>query len=212
MAQMPMIPSPSGELTQRRRQPFVSRHREVLDHIRYDSVHSRIYPVPQTDSSHDADSHSGRRLCAKYQRSCLNFFSNNKSCSDWLKVVLPAWRWLKVYDFKTTFVQDLIAGMSVGVMVVPQSMSYAKLAGLPVEYGLYSALVPVYAYALWGSSRQLAVGPVAIVSLLLSSGLSQIMRAKGLAPGDENYQELYIRFAIQTSKSISIQMRSFRVV
>lgn len=68
-----------------------------------------------------------------------------------------------------------MAGLTVGLMIVPQSMSYAKLAGLNVEYGLYSALVPIYVYALFGSSRQLAVGPVALISLLVGSGLSNIL-------------------------------------
>jgi high affinity sulfate transporter 1 len=62
-------------------------------------------------------------------------------------------------------------------MVIPQSMSYATLAGLPVQYGLYSAVYPLYAYALYGSSRQLAVGPVAMVSLLFHTGLAKIMEA-----------------------------------
>lgn len=72
-------------------------------------------------------------------------------------------------------ITDIIAGLTVGVMIVPQSMSYAKLAGLPVEFGLYSSLVPIYAYAFFGSSRQLAVGPVALVSLLLNSALTVAM-------------------------------------
>lgn len=50
---------------------------------------------------------------------------------------------------------DLLAGLSVGVMTVPQSLSYARIAGLPSEYGLYGAFAPVFAYALFGSSRQL---------------------------------------------------------
>jgi len=72
-----------------------------------------------------------------------------------------------------------MAGLTVGIMIIPQSMSYAKLAGLPVEFGLYSSLVPVYAYALFGSSRQLAVGPVALLSLMLSTGLGRIVDPDG---------------------------------
>jgi len=93
--------------------------------------------------------------------------------------LIPMTKWLAAYNFRENLAKDLIAGLTVGIMIVPQSMSYAKLAGLPVEYGLYSALVPVYAYALFGSSRQLAVGPVALMSLLLSTSLTQIVDPTG---------------------------------
>ncbi|MGF1613367.1 MAG: SulP family inorganic anion transporter [Gammaproteobacteria bacterium] len=66
---------------------------------------------------------------------------------------------------------DLLAGITVALVLVPQSMAYAQLAGLPPYYGLYAALVPAVAGALWGSSRFLATGPVAVVSLLTASAL-----------------------------------------
>jgi sulfate transporter 4 len=102
------------------------------------------------------------------------------------------------------FPKDLIAGLSVGVMVIPQSMSYAKLAGLPVQYGLYSALVPVYAYAVFGSSRQLAVGPVALLSLLLSTGLPKVLESNGHFPGDDDYQDIYNQVAMQASFLVGV--------
>lgn len=70
---------------------------------------------------------------------------------------------------------DLSAGLTVGAMLVPQAMAYALLAGLPPEVGLYAATIPVIAYALFGTSRQLAVGPVAIVSLLTASALAPLV-------------------------------------
>jgi sulfate transporter 4 len=132
--------------------------------------------------------------------------------------LLPMYKWLKAYAWKTTFPQDLVAGLTVGVMIIPQSMSYAKLAGLPVEYGLYSALVPVYAYALFGSSRQLSVGPVAIISLLLSTGLVNLLSRHGItkegdavaadaggnSSAENNYQALYNQLAIQTSFLVGV--------
>ncbi|MCU0259877.1 MAG: sulfate permease [Ilumatobacteraceae bacterium] len=69
---------------------------------------------------------------------------------------------------------DLVAGLTVGAMLVPQGMAYAQLAGLPPEIGLYSVTVPLIVYALFGTSRQLAVGPVAVVSLLTASALAPI--------------------------------------
>eukprot|EP00434_Breviolum_minutum_P010400 symbB.v1.2.009173.t2/scaffold579.1/size184598/7 len=67
---------------------------------------------------------------------------------------------------------DMVAGLTVGVMVIPQSMSYGAIAGLPYINGMYSACVPTLIYALFGQSRQLAVGPVAMVSLLVEAGLN----------------------------------------
>ena len=68
---------------------------------------------------------------------------------------------------------DLIAGITVGLVLVPQSLAYAQLAGMPPYYGLYASLLPVVVGALWGSSRQLATGPVAMVSLLTGASLVQ---------------------------------------
>lgn len=70
---------------------------------------------------------------------------------------------------------DLAAGLTVAAMLVPQAMAYALLAGLPPQVGLYASTVPLLAYALFGTSRQLAVGPVAIVSLLTASALAPIV-------------------------------------
>ncbi len=77
---------------------------------------------------------------------------------------------------------DLIAGLTVAVMLVPQSMANATIAGLPPIVGLYASVAPLVAYALVGSSRQLAVGPVAIVSLMVASGLQPLA-----APGSREY-------------------------
>jgi len=72
---------------------------------------------------------------------------------------------------KEDFRSDLNAGLAVGVMLIPQGMAYAVLAGLPPVYGLYAALVPIIIYGLMGTSKQLAVGPVAMVSLLVIAGV-----------------------------------------
>jgi hypothetical protein len=83
---------------------------------------------------------------------------------------LPVLTWIYSLTCKV-FRSDLIAGATVGVMAIPQSMSYAKIAGLPYVFGMYSACVPTLVYAIFGQSRQLAVGPVAMVSLLVEAGL-----------------------------------------
>lgn len=85
---------------------------------------------------------------------------------------LPFLDWLVHYRRKN-LTGDLIAGVIVAIMLVPQSMAYALLAGLPPQVGLYSSIVPLLIYGLLGTSRALAVGPVAIVSLLVAAGVSQ---------------------------------------
>ncbi|KAJ1288943.1 hypothetical protein BS78_02G127500 [Paspalum vaginatum] len=109
---------------------------------------------------------------------------------DWAEAALPCVAWLRKYRWKEDFQADLAAGITVGVMLVPQAMSYAKLAGLHPIYGLYTSLVPLFVYAIFGSSQQLAVGPVALVSLLVSNVLAGIAN-----PSSELYTELAILLA-----------------
>lgn len=90
-----------------------------------------------------------------------------------LSTILPILSWGPRYD-RGDLRSDLAAGLTVGAMLVPQAMAYALLAGLPPAVGLYAATVPVVIYALFGTSRQLAVGPVAIVSLLTASALAPL--------------------------------------
>ena len=66
-------------------------------------------------------------------------------------------------------VRDLTAGITVAALLVPQGMAYAELAGLPAVNGLYASFVPILAYALFGSSRQLALGPTATVAVLTAT-------------------------------------------
>ncbi|KXZ44585.1 hypothetical protein GPECTOR_65g203 [Gonium pectorale] len=94
---------------------------------------------------------------------------------DWLGVFLPCVRWLRTYKIRQYLLSDIIAGVSVGFMVVPQGLSYANLAGLPSVYGLYGAFIPCLVYSLVGSSRQLAVGPVAVTSLLIGTKLKDLL-------------------------------------
>ena len=96
-----------------------------------------------------------------------------------LKQYIPAFDWLSNYK-KDNFKGDLSAGLTVGVMLIPQGMAYAMIAGLPPIYGLYASTLPLIIYALLGTSRQLAVGPVAMVSLLTAAGIGT-MAAGGTA-------------------------------
>lgn len=86
---------------------------------------------------------------------------------------LPILSWGKEYD-KQTATSDLVAAVIVTIMLIPQSLAYALLAGLPPEVGLYASIAPLVAYALFGTSRALAVGPVAVVSLMTASAVGEL--------------------------------------
>jgi SulP family sulfate permease len=90
-----------------------------------------------------------------------------------VKGYIPILEWLPKYQ-KTDLQGDLSAGLTVGIMLIPQGMAYAMLAGLEPIHGLYAVTVPLILYAIFGTSRQLAVGPVAMVSLLTAAGIATL--------------------------------------
>ncbi|MBA3004576.1 MAG: STAS domain-containing protein, partial [Desulfurivibrio sp.] len=90
--------------------------------------------------------------------------------------LFPFLPWLREYD-KEKFKADALAGITVALVLIPQSMAYAQLAGLPPYYGLYASFLPPMVAALFGSSRQLATGPVAVVSLVTAASLESIATA-----------------------------------
>lgn len=86
---------------------------------------------------------------------------------------MPALRWLRSYNAQT-FSSDLIAAIIVTIMLIPQSLAYALLAGLPAEVGLYASILPLAVYAIFGSSSTLSVGPVAIASLMTAAAVGEV--------------------------------------
>ncbi len=102
---------------------------------------------------------------------------------------IPFLDWVSKYK-KGFLLKDLIAGLTVGVILIPQGMAYAMVAGLPPVYGLYASVFPVLVYLFLGTSRQLAVGPVAMDSLLVAAGLGTLA-----ITGVENYIAMAIFLA-----------------
>ena len=86
---------------------------------------------------------------------------------------LPILDWGRRYS-RATLTNDIVAAIIVTIMLIPQSLAYAMLAGLPAEIGLYASILPLVAYAAFGTSRTLAVGPVAVVSLMTASAIGEI--------------------------------------
>ncbi|MCB0214372.1 MAG: solute carrier family 26 protein [Anaerolineae bacterium] len=120
----------------------------------------------------------------------LNTISTaGKTKNQGLVRYLPFLKWLVHYR-REDLVGDILAGVIVTIMLVPQGMAYALLAGLPPEIGLYASIVPLVLYGLLGTSRTLAVGPVAIVSLLVATGVGTLAEA-----GSGEYVRLAITLA-----------------
>lgn len=92
---------------------------------------------------------------------------------------LPILQWGRTYD-RHALTGDLLAAVIVTIMLIPQSLAYAMLAGLPPEAGLYASIVPIILYAIFGTSRALAVGPVAVVSLMTAAAIGEVA-AQGTA-------------------------------
>lgn len=102
---------------------------------------------------------------------------------------LPLKKWLKNYD-SASFSKDCIAGIIVTIVLVPQGMAYALLAGVPAEYGLYCSIVPTFLYSLLGSSRHISVAPAALISIMIAS-------AVGSAQPETDAQ--YLHYAVISS-------------
>jgi SulP family sulfate permease len=108
--------------------------------------------------------------------------------AKWLPA-LPILEWGRQYNHET-LTKDLVAALIVTIMLIPQSLAYALLAGLPPEVGLYASVAPLFLYAVLGSSKVLAVGPVAVVSLMTAAAV-----AEHAAPGTYAYWQVAITLA-----------------
>lgn len=127
-----------------------------------------------------------------------------KKITKWIIPEFTLRRWIESYDSETAR-HDAIAGLTVAVMAIPQAMAYAVLAGLPAIYGLYASVVPLLIYPMFGTSRQLAFGVIAIDMLIVSAGVSLITTS-----GSENYLMLVLLLTIMVGV-IQLLMSVFRL-
>ena len=118
--------------------------------------------------------------------------------------IFPVLQRLQSYK-KKDLPKDILGGLTVGIVLIPQAMAYAMIAGLPPVYGLYGSIMPLLVYVLLGTSRSLAVGPVAMDSLLVALGLSTLV-----VVGPENYIALAILLAFMVG-SIQFILGVFRM-
>ena len=121
-----------------------------------------------------------------------------------IKELIPILEWLPNYN-SSRFKGDFIAGITVSIILIPQGIAYALIAGIPPIYGLYCALVPQLVYAIFGSSRQVAIGPVAMDSLIVATGVSTLALA-----GSDSYIAIAILLAFMVG-SIQFLLGVFRL-
>lgn len=121
-----------------------------------------------------------------------------------LKSYFPILDWGRRYN-RQTLTSDLIAAVIVTIMLIPQSLAYALLAGLPPEVGLYASVLPLVAYAIFGTSSALAVGPVAVVSLMTAAAVGRVA-----AEGSVDYASAAIVLALLSGVMLTI-MGLFRL-
>ena len=121
-----------------------------------------------------------------------------KPAPSWRRLIpsLPILEWGRGYD-RNTLTSDLMAALIVTVMLIPQGLAYALLAGLPPEVGLYASIAPLVLYAILGTSRVLAVGPVAVVSLMTASAIGQHAVA-----GSQEYWSVAITLAFMSGSML----------
>ena len=121
-----------------------------------------------------------------------------KPAPSWHRLIpsLPILEWGRGYD-RNTLTSDLMAALIVTVMLIPQGLAYALLAGLPPEVGLYASIAPLVLYAILGTSRVLAVGPVAVVSLMTASAIGQHAVA-----GSQEYWSVAITLAFMSGSML----------
>lgn len=126
---------------------------------------------------------------------------------------LPFLKWFPMDG--QTIRADLVAGITVALVLIPQSMAYAQLAGLPAYFGLYASFLPVMVAALWGSSKQLGTGPVAVVSLLTATAVGAALQSQlgsiGVSSIDAMTQEQLIQFYVPMAVLLALLVGLFQL-
>lgn len=108
-----------------------------------------------------------------YYNHDLRDYFTLRSVRDYILSIFPVVHWLPHYNY-IWFIQDLIAGITIGCVLVPQSMSYAQIATLPPQYGLYSSFIGAFVYSLFATSKDVCIGPVAVMSLETAKVIARV--------------------------------------
>ncbi len=151
-------------------------------------------------------------MCVGDVASALYNLLNGNSFMEMIQRFLPFLKWFPMDG--ETIRADLIAGLTVALVLIPQSMAYAQLAGLPAYFGLYASFLPVMVAALWGSSKQLGTGPVAVVSLLTAVAVGTALQSnlpEGISSIDAMNQEQLVQFYVPLAVLLALLVGIFQL-
>ena len=132
--------------------------------------------------------------------------------SSWAKKApyyIPILMWLPQYEWRTSLLPDVIAGITVGVMLVPQGLTYAGLAFVPPIYGLYAAFFPILVYVVLGSSRHLSVGPEVTTSILIGNTILTVVKPLLEADQDPDDADIQEKFFVPVALALTMLIGLF---
>ena len=149
------------------------------------------YIVYQSVNYHQQESHLNNIYLVKPGPEQTYKEKYSEMCSkNCISRLFPVMQWIPSYNLQW-LKRDLMAGVTVSVLLVPQSLAYATLAGLPPEWGLYASVMPILFYVIWSSSTQIVVGPVAPTAIMVASAVEGVVANLGYSSSDHGYDELY---------------------
>ena len=143
-----------------------------MNQVEVEARYGRV-PCSSSSSRHAKDSEEGSTIAKTIRRVVNN--KDQPSLPSRLLSLAPILKWLPNYSIKENLHADVVTGLTVGIMVVPQGMAYATLAGLEPIYGLYSCFFPALAYMFFGTSRHVSIGTFAVASMMVGAVKSEFM-------------------------------------
>ncbi|XP_048190780.1 solute carrier family 26 member 6 isoform X2 [Perognathus longimembris pacificus] len=149
----------------------------------------------------------GHRGSAPKTRHWRSWFQCSRSCVHaFLLQHLPVLAWLPRYQVRDWLLGDLLSGLSVAIMQLPQGLAYALLAGLPPEYGLYSSFYPVFIYFIFGTSRHISVGTFAVMSVMVGNVVDSLVPEVNGIPNNVTDDK-----PVQIASTLSVLVGLFQV-
>ncbi|XP_012883633.1 PREDICTED: solute carrier family 26 member 6 isoform X2 [Dipodomys ordii] len=169
-------------------------------------LHKRDYHVERPLLNQEQLETLGHRSSAPKTRQWQTWFQCSRSrARAFLLQHLPVLAWLPRYRVRDWLLGDLLSGLSVAIMQLPQGLAYALLAGLPPVYGLYSSFYPVFIYFLFGTSRHISVGTFAVMSVMVGSVTESLVPDNGFSNGTDSDSR------VQIASTLSVLVGLFQV-
>jgi hypothetical protein len=139
------------------------------------NLERKVYNQKNFSKDHPSDEYVGFDLFNTLREMYLRHLKHVKHCvRKNIENRIPCIKWLRTYRIKEYFIADLLAGITVGIMHIPQGMAYSLLATLPPIYGLYTSFYPVLIYWIFGTSRHISMGTFAVISLMVASTIADL--------------------------------------